>query len=150
MCVVYFYTDTKNSTKQMEPKNIFILYCEHSLLSGVMGDLTDIICTAVNSVVNVQALGAQKMRSLWAIGIRSNEARETLSQSGIMVNDMRIPLYINNPYTAQIVEGERVIIKDLPLYLLWVTLGCLAASSSQLGHHGVSAISNNLHDPGCY
>ena len=31
-----------------------------------------------------------------------------------------------------------------------VTLGCLAASSSQPGHHGVSAISNNLHDPGCY
>ena len=38
-------------------------------------------------------------------------------------------------------------------YLLWVTvtLGCLAAStSSQPGHHGVSTISNNLHDPGCY
>ena len=33
-------------------------------------------------------------------------------------------------------------------YLL--TLGCLAASSSQPGHHGVSAISSNLHDPGCY
>ena len=35
-------------------------------------------------------------------------------------------------------------------YLTLVTLGCLAASSSQSGHHGVSAISNNLHDPGCY
>ena len=100
----------------MESKNIFILYCEHSLLSGVRGDLTDIICTAVNSVINGQALGAQKMRSLWAIGVRSNEARETLSQSGIMVNDMRIPLHINNPYTAQRVEGERVIIKDLPFW----------------------------------
>ena len=31
-----------------------------------------------------------------------------------------------------------------------LTLCCLAASSSQPGHHGVSAISNNLHDPGCY
>ena len=30
-----------------------------------------------------------------------------------------------------------------------VTLGCSAASSCQLGHHGVSAISSNLHDPGC-
>ena len=98
----------------MESKNIFILYCEHPLLSSVRGDLTDIICTAVNSVVNGQKLGAQKMRSLWLIGIRRNEAGEILSQSGIMVNDMRIPLHINNPYTAQRVEGERVIIKDLP------------------------------------
>ena len=37
-------------------------------------------------------------------------------------------------------------------HLLWVTLltlGCLAASNCQPGHHGVSSISNNLHGPGC-
>ena len=33
--------------------------------------------------------------------------------------------------------------------LTLVTLGCLAASNCQPGHHGVSAISNNLHGPGC-
>ena len=33
-----------------------------------------------------------------------------------MVHDMRIPLHINNPYTAQRVERERVIIKDLPFW----------------------------------
>ena len=38
----------------------------------------------------------------------------------------------------------------LSYLLTLVTLGCLAASSSQPGHHGVSAISSNLHDPGCY
>ena len=30
-----------------------------------------------------------------------------------------------------------------------VTSACLAASNCQPGHHGVSAISNNLHCPGC-
>ena len=67
----------------MKSKNIFILYCEHSVLSGVRGDLTDIIC----SVINGQALGAQNMRSLWDIAVIMPE---TLSQSGIMVNGMRI------------------------------------------------------------
>ena len=30
-----------------------------------------------------------------------------------------------------------------------LALGCLAASNCLPGHHGVSAISNNLHGPGC-
>ena len=44
-------------------------------------------------------------------------------------------------------EKERTM-DVIKLYTL-VTLGCLATSSCQLGHHGVSAISNNLHGPGC-
>ena len=35
------------------------------------------------------------------------------------------------------------------IILTLVTLGCLTASNCQPGHHGLSAISNNLHGPGC-
>ena len=47
-------------------------------------------------------------------------------------------------------ESQAIIIIKNTLPKKKVTLGCLAASSSQPCHHGVSAISNNLHDPGCY
>ena len=45
---------------------------------------------------------------------------------------------------------DNLIYNYIPLRSEWVhlTLGCLAVSSSQPGHHGVSAISNNLYDPG--
>ena len=79
----------------MESHNIYVLYCEHSLLRDIKGDLTDIICTAVNRVTTGQALGAQQMRSLWAVGVRTKEAKETLSQSGIEVNGMRVTMHIN-------------------------------------------------------
>ena len=80
------------------------------------GDLTDILCTAVNLVTSGQAIGAQRMRALWAICVRSNGARETLCQTGIAINGVQIPLHLDNPFTARRVEGERVVIKDLPLW----------------------------------
>ena len=36
------------------------IYCEHSLISDVRGDITDILCTAVNLVTSGQAIGAQR------------------------------------------------------------------------------------------
>ena len=54
------------------------------------------------------------------------------------------PITIGNKYCI-------LLLKYCIVYNYYlVTLGCLAASSSQPGHHGVSAISSNLHDPGCY
>ena len=40
------------------------------------------------------------------------------------------------------IRFDLILFRKIILY----TLGCLAASSSHQGHHGVSAISNNLHD----
>ena len=93
-----------------------VLYCEHHQFKDVRGDLTYIICTAVNKVTSGQAIGAQKMRGVWAILVRSNEARETLCQNGIDINGAHIPLHLDNPYTVHRVEGERVIIKDWPIW----------------------------------
>ena len=58
-------------------------YCKHSQFHDVKGDLTDIICTAVNKVTSGHAIGTQKMRRVWAIIVRCSEARETLCQTGI-------------------------------------------------------------------
>ena len=100
----------------METQDMYTIYCEHSLISVVRGDITDILCTAVNLVTSGQAIGAQRMRALWAICVRSNGARETLCQTGIVINGVQIPLHLDNPFTAHRVEGERVVIKDLPLW----------------------------------
>ena len=53
---------------------------------------------------------------VWAILVRSNEARETLCQNGIDINGAHIPLHLDNPYTVHRVEGERVIIKDWSIW----------------------------------
>ena len=95
---------------------MYTIYCEHSLISDVRGDLTDIVCTAVNLVTSGQAIGAQRMRALWVICVRSNDARETLGQTGIVINGVQIPLHLDNPFTVRRVEGERVVIKDFPLW----------------------------------
>ena len=52
------------SCQYMETQNsLYTFYREHSLLSKMKGDLTDIICTAVNEVTTGQAIGAQKNKS---------------------------------------------------------------------------------------
>ena len=96
--------------------SLYTLYCEHSLLSKIKGDLTDIICTAVNKVTSGQVIGAQKLWGVWEICVRDNDARETLCNTGIIVNGAQIPLHLNNPLSVRRVERERVEIKDLPLW----------------------------------
>ena len=100
----------------MKSPKLHVLYCKHSQFHEVKGDLTNIICTAVNKVTSGQAIGAQKMRGVWAIIVRCNEARETLCQTGIEINDAHIPLHLENPYSVHKVEGERVTIKDWPIW----------------------------------
>ena len=82
----------------MEIENsMYTLYSENSLLSNERGDLTDILCTVINEVTNGQAIGAQKIKAVWAICVRDNDARVTLCKTGIAVNGVHIPLYLNNP-----------------------------------------------------
>ena len=113
--------------------NMYTLFCEHSLLSNVRGDLTDILCTAINEVTNGQAIGAQKIKAVWAICVRDNDARETLCKTGMAVNGVHIPLYLNNPRTMHRVEGERVVIKDLPLWESDSLLGDFFRSHPNVG-----------------
>ena len=69
------------------------------------GDITDILCTAVNLINSGQAIGAQRMSALWAICVCSNGARETLCHTGIVINGVQIQLHLDNPFTARRVEG---------------------------------------------
>ena len=56
---------------------------------------------------------------------------------------------LNNLTLNMVIDTYCYIININNDTLTLVTLGCLAASNCQPGHHGVSAISNNLHGPGC-
>ena len=97
--------------------SMYKLFCEHSCLTDVSGDITVHLSNAVNKVMRGQAIGAQKIRSLWAICVRSQDAVDTLHQTGIVVNNTHIPLHKENPYGVEPkVEGERVLIKDYPLW----------------------------------
>ena len=108
----------------MEIENsMYTLYCEHSLLSNVRGGLTDILCTAINEVTNGQAIGAQKIKAVWAICVRDNNARETLCNTGIAVDGVHIPLYLNNPHTDFVHDlRAKLLVACLVTPALWLNL----------------------------
>ena len=44
----------------MQSPKMHVLYCKHSQIHEVKGDLTNIICTAVNKVISGQAMVHKK------------------------------------------------------------------------------------------
>ena len=42
-----------------------ILYCKHSDVEYLSGDITDYLCNTVNQVTPLEAIGAQKDRGVW-------------------------------------------------------------------------------------
>ena len=70
-----------------------ILYCKHSAISALEGDLSFHLCSGINTIHKNQALGAQKLKTLWIIVVRTFEVRDSLLTSGITVNNTNIKLY---------------------------------------------------------
>ena len=99
-----------------EPREVFVLFCRHDDFTSINGDLTVLICNAVNKIVKTETLGAQKFNDIWGIVVRSHSARETLLQTGIKIDDVHITLHMNLAKANPKVVGERVVIRDYPLW----------------------------------
>ena len=81
------------------------------------GEITFIICSAINEILPHEVFAAQKIRGLWHIYLKSELSRLALLQQGYFtLNDKRIPVYDDNPLTFR-VQTERVTIKDLPIHV---------------------------------
>ena len=104
--------------KPVDGDEVSILFCKHSDIDFVKGDITSHICHAINEQHPNEALGAQKIRGTWIIAVRTPLARESLLSANISVNGKELKLYDTNPYDikATRVEGERVVFKDLPIW----------------------------------
>jgi len=116
---VSLHVDIVYYTRGMDkPGDISILFCKHASFTDVRGDIVSHICSGINKVIPNQALGAQKYRALWMIGVKSNQAKQTLLQTSIMVNNNPVKLYEENPFDLRPrrIEGERVVFKDIPLW----------------------------------
>ena len=101
-------TRTVTTNTDCDKSDVSILFCKHSDVQNLTGDITSHICCAVNAVTPNKGLGAQKIRGLWVIGVKLREAQETLLQRNISINSSVITLYRNNPYDlrSQRVEGS--------------------------------------------
>ena len=55
-----------------------IIYCKHNDVRFQNGDITFQIWLAVNKIVRWQAVGAQQIRGVWLICVKSREAKKTL------------------------------------------------------------------------
>ena len=93
-----------------------VLYCKHSDLKMIRGDITFELCMAVNKILPNQALCAQKLKAVWAICVTDTDAKKTLIRRGIMIKNIQIDLYSENPYSSDSSASERVVIKDLPFW----------------------------------
>ena len=91
---------------------IQLLYCRHTDLQHLKGDITFHLYTAVNRVVSWQALGAQKLREVWPIGVNSPEAKATLLHTHLLMEGREVLLYGENPYTMAQARSnsERVVV----------------------------------------
>ena len=121
------------STKVDE--DVSILFCKHTDIAFVKGDITLHICQAINELHPNEALDAQKIRGTWIIAVRNPLVRESLLSTNINVNGKELKLYDINPYDikATRVEGERVTFKDLPL---WESSSLITEYLSQQTHLG--------------
>ena len=111
--------DTSGRGMENESEDtMHIIYCKHSDIAEVKGDLSFLICSAVNKLIPNQVLGAQKRKSVWVIGLQSSESKLSLLQSGhVIVDNVKVALTEFNPYTADAKsDTERVLIKDFPLW----------------------------------
>ncbi len=52
------------------------------------------------TIGNGRIKGLQKIRGLWRIYLKSNEAKTELVSKGISIDNKKLPLYTDNPYAA--------------------------------------------------
>ena len=95
-----------------------VIYARHRDISNLTGDLTSIICTAINSIVPEEAVFAQKIKGVWLLYVKSDNARVTLLKLGkLTINtDVHLYLYDNNPFDRTRIQNERIVFKDLPVW----------------------------------
>ena len=63
--------------------------------------------------------GSQKLKGVWSIRVKTEEARSTLlKRHNIMIDSREVKLYAHNPYTRRRHddESERIVIKDFPMW----------------------------------
>ena len=108
------YTTGMNNQNNNNTMQVF--YCKHSDLKMIRSDITFELCMAVNKILPNQALCAQKFKAVWAICVTDTDAKKTLIRRGIMIKNIQIDLYAENPYSSDSSAIERVVIKDLPFW----------------------------------
>ena len=104
-----------------EPVKLMIacaIYARHRDLGRITGDLTNSICTAINSVTPGEAVGAQLIRGVWYIYVKNEHTRVSLLRLGkLLIQKTPLYLFAENPYAmVPRVPNERVVIRDLPLF----------------------------------
>ena len=112
-------TDTIGMDQSSDKNNtIHLIFCKHSDLSNLRGDITFHLCYSVNKLAKYAALGAQKFGPIWAVRIRTEESKSSLIVNGfITIENVHVDIYADDPYGGGI-KGptERVLIKDYPLW----------------------------------
>ena len=94
-----------------------LIYCKHSDISHLRGDITFHICSSIKKVYKNQAEAAPKLRGVWVIVVLSDIIRSYLLQDGyLLIDERRIVLYDNRFLGDNREDTERVFIKDLPVW----------------------------------
>ena len=134
----YFYVTTPRV--MADPVSLYVLYCKHSDVEELRGDITDHLCSTIHKAYNNQVIGAQKMRGAWAIGVRSEATRSSLLRVGsLSIEQNEVTLYGENPFTRGGDRGasERVLIKDLSMWESDHLISDYITSQPQIKSNGI-------------
>ena len=68
-------------------------------LAELLVNLTNTICTAINSVTPGEAVGAQLIRGVWYIYVKNEHTRVSLLRLGkLLIQKTPLYLFAENPY----------------------------------------------------
>ena len=78
-----------------------------------------IICDATNELVRNHVHGALISNGIWTILLKSNDAKNFLTDGNkyLVVRNRKIPIYNEYPIIARRPPTERVLFKDLPFHV---------------------------------
>ena len=92
------------------------MFAKHTDVAGFRGNTLVLICDAMATRINADLiLGAQQVRGVWYIYVKSMESRTSILTHGISVNGRHITIYDSNPYENKDGEhSEKIVFKGLP------------------------------------
>lgn len=73
------------------------------------------LCVSLNDVTPGEIRGAQQIRGLWKVYVKSEASRQILLTQGFTLNNKNIKLFDSDPFEQQSVPSEKITIRDVPM-----------------------------------
>lgn len=96
------------------------LFVNHNHIKDLKGNISLILCTAMDIIVPGKAICAQRMGDYWDLFVSDDDSRDALLVSGgLSINNTLITIYDSMPNENKkqfYIPNERIVFKNVPFY----------------------------------